>query len=62
VVEEARLSQQGSGLAPTGKGWFVVNVLETASIPNEHVGACCCFESGTISFPRTSASSGLPWR
>ena len=53
MVEEARLSQEGSGLAPTGEGWFVVNILDTAWIANEHFGACCFFESGTVSFPQT---------
>jgi uncharacterized cupin superfamily protein len=45
VVEEARLEQVGSGLAPTTDGWFVVNVREAAWLTNDAFGARCVFEA-----------------
>ena len=43
-VEEARLEEVGSGLAPVSPGWFVVNVAEAAWIRNEAFGGRCNFE------------------
>jgi uncharacterized cupin superfamily protein len=45
MVEEARLEAVGSGLAPAGDGWFVVNVREAAWLRNEAFGRRCVFES-----------------
>jgi hypothetical protein len=44
-VAEAPLEQVGSGLAPTGDGWFVVNVSEAAWVRNDAFGGRCVFES-----------------
>ena len=45
MTEEAPLEDVGSGLAPTGPGWFVVNVADTAWVVNDDFGARCSFES-----------------
>jgi uncharacterized cupin superfamily protein len=45
AVEEARLEEVGSGLAPVSPGWFVVNVSEAAWIRNDAFGGRCVFES-----------------
>jgi len=45
VVEEARLENVGSGLAPVSPGWFVVNVGEAAWVRNDAFGGRCVFES-----------------
>jgi len=45
VVEEARVEEVGSGLAPVSPGWFVVNVGEAAWIRNDASGGRCVFES-----------------
>jgi uncharacterized cupin superfamily protein len=44
-IEEARLEAVGSGLAPVGDGWFVVNVGEAAWLHNDAFGGRCVFES-----------------
>ena len=45
MVEQARLEDVGSGLAPVGPGWFVVNVGEAAWLRNDAFGGRCVFES-----------------
>jgi len=45
VVEEARLEEVGSGLAPATPGWFVVNTAEAAWLRNDAFGGRCVFES-----------------
>jgi uncharacterized cupin superfamily protein len=45
MVDEARLEEVGSGLAPVSPGWFVVNVGEAAWVRNEAFGGRCVFES-----------------
>jgi uncharacterized cupin superfamily protein len=45
-VEEARLEDVGSGLAPVSEGWFVVNVADAAWLTSEAFGARCVFEGG----------------
>lgn len=45
MVEEARLEDVGSGLAPVGPGWFVVNAAEAAWVRNDAFGGRCVFES-----------------
>jgi uncharacterized cupin superfamily protein len=47
VVDEAKLEDVGSGLAPTSEGWFVVNVRDAAWLTNPAFGARCVFESDT---------------
>jgi uncharacterized cupin superfamily protein len=49
-VEEARLEDSGSGLAPTSPGWFVVNVRDAMWLTSEGgekqpSGAECSFET-----------------
>jgi uncharacterized cupin superfamily protein len=44
MIEEARLEEVGSGLAPATHGWFAVNVRDTAWETNEALGAACFFE------------------
>ena len=45
MVEEARLEQVDSGLAPVTGGWFVVNVRDAAWLTNDAFGARCVFEA-----------------
>jgi uncharacterized cupin superfamily protein len=45
VVDEAPLADVGTGLAPAGDGWFVVNVSEAAWVRNDAFGGRCVFES-----------------
>ena len=45
MVEKAPLEEVGSGLAPTGPGWFVVNAAEAAWVRNDAFGARCTFEA-----------------
>src|SRR5690348_8600752 len=45
MVTEARLEDVGSGLAPVGPGWFVVNVGDAAWVRNDSFGGRCVFES-----------------
>ena len=45
MIEEAKLDEVGSGLAPVSPGWFVVNVGEAAWVRNDAFGGRCVFES-----------------
>ena len=45
AVEEARLEEVGSGLAPVSPGWYVVNVAEAAWLRHGAFGGRCNFES-----------------
>jgi uncharacterized cupin superfamily protein len=45
MVEEARLEDVGSGLAPVSAGWFVVNLSDAAWLRNDAFGWRCVFES-----------------
>ena len=45
MVEEAKLEETPAGLQPTGDGWFVVNVGETAWMVHDAFGSGCVFES-----------------
>ena len=45
MTEEASLKETPSGLEPTGEGWFVVNVRDTAWLTHHAFGAGCVFES-----------------
>ena len=44
MVEEARLEELDSGLAPVSEGWFAVNVRDAAWLTSEAFGARCVFE------------------
>jgi uncharacterized cupin superfamily protein len=44
-VPEARLADLGSGLAPVGEGWFVVNVRDAEWWVADTRGARCAFEN-----------------
>ncbi|HEY9450933.1 MAG TPA: hypothetical protein VIQ60_14375, partial [Gemmatimonadaceae bacterium] len=41
MVQEARLEEVGSGLAPISPGWFVVNVGEAAWVRHDAFGGRC---------------------
>jgi uncharacterized cupin superfamily protein len=45
MTEEAKLEETPAGLAPTGGGWFVVNVRDTAWMTHEAFGSGCVFEN-----------------
>ena len=54
-MPEAPLADNGSGLAPTGDGWFVVNVRDAQWLTSEDgegrpTGSECPFESGAAEF------------
>ena len=51
MVEEARLEETPSGLAPATEGWFVVNVRDAAWMTRGMFGAACRFESSEAPFP-----------
>jgi uncharacterized cupin superfamily protein len=44
-VPEAQLEDAGSGLAPVGEGWFVVNVRDAEWFFADSRGARCAFEN-----------------
>ena len=55
MVPEAPLQESGSGLAPTGAGWFVVNAREamwltTDGGEKQRSGSECCFETPMAEF------------
>jgi uncharacterized cupin superfamily protein len=51
-VSEARLEDAGSGLAPAGDGWFVVNVRDAEWWAGKAFGSGCGFESRESEFPQ----------
>jgi len=51
-VPEARLDDSGSGLAPVGDGWFVVNVQDAEWWTSTTFGSGCGFESRESEFPQ----------
>jgi uncharacterized cupin superfamily protein len=56
-VPEAPLNDSGSGLAPAGDGWFVVNVRDAQWLTSENggkkpSGSECSFESQEFEFPQ----------
>jgi hypothetical protein len=56
-MAEAELEDNGSGLAPAGEGWFVVNVRDAQWLTSEEgekqpTGSECYFESGKAEFPQ----------
>jgi uncharacterized cupin superfamily protein len=44
-MDEARLENVGSGLAPVSEGWFAVDVADAAWVWSEAFGHRCVFES-----------------
>jgi quercetin dioxygenase-like cupin family protein len=44
-IDEAKLEDVGSGLAPVTPGWFVVNARDAAWVRNDAFGNRCVFES-----------------
>jgi len=50
MIEEARLEEVGSGLAPASHGWFAVNVGDAAWETNDVLGAACFFEGDDAPF------------
>lgn len=51
-MPEAPLEDAGSGLAPAGDGWFVVNVRDAEWWTSKTFGSGCGFESREFSFPQ----------
>jgi uncharacterized cupin superfamily protein len=56
-VDEARLDESGSGLAPVTDGWFVVNVRDAMWLTSEKgekqpSGSECAFETPMVEFPQ----------
>lgn len=51
-MPEAPLEDAGSGLAPAGEGWFVVNVRDGEWWVSEKFGSGCLFESEQLPFPQ----------
>ncbi len=57
AVTEAPLDDSGSGLAPAGDGWFVVNVQDAQWLTSENgeklpSDSECSFESQAFEFPQ----------
>ena len=50
MVEEARLEETPSGLAPATEGWFVVNARDAAWMTRGTFGTACLFESRAAPF------------
>ena len=51
-MDEARLDDTGSGLAPSTEGWFVVNVRDAEWKEHDVFGSGCVFESDKNWFPQ----------
>ena len=51
-MPEAPLDDSGSGVAPSGDGWFVVNVRDAEWWTTETFGSGCGFESREFRFPQ----------
>ena len=51
-MPEARLEDSGSGLAPAGEEWFVVNVRDVEWWTTKTFGSGCVFESKEFPFPQ----------
>jgi uncharacterized cupin superfamily protein len=50
-VPEAPLDDSGSGLAPSGEGWFVVNLRDAGWWVSKTFGSWCGFEGDDHRFP-----------
>ena len=51
-MAEAPLEDVGSGLAPAGEGWFVVNARDARWLTLDKRGSRCDFESEEFAFPQ----------
>src|SRR5258708_17002670 len=51
-MPEAQLEDGGSGLAPAGAGWFVVNVRDAEWWTSPTFGSGCGFETEQVFFPQ----------
>ena len=49
-MPEAPLEDSGAGLAPSGEGWFVLNVHDTKWVVTSEYGSGCGFESREFRF------------
>jgi uncharacterized cupin superfamily protein len=60
MTEEAQLEETPAGLQPTGDGWFVVNVRDTAWFVHDAFGSGCVFENRqTAPFPELGINVGV---
>src|SRR5437764_11790004 len=60
MTEEAHLEETPSGFQPTGDGWFVVNVRETAWFVHDAFGSGCVFEDREAApFPELGINLGV---
>jgi len=50
VVEEARLEDTGSGLAPASDGWFVLNARDAVWLVSDSFASAGVFESSAAEF------------
>ena len=50
MVEEARLEDTGSGLAPASEGWFVLNVRDAVWLTSDSFASAGIFESDAAEF------------
>lgn len=51
-MPEAPLKDSGSGLAPVGEGWFVLNVQDARWLTWRTRGSLCSFEAEEFAFPQ----------
>jgi hypothetical protein len=58
-VNEARLEDAGSGLAPVTEGWFVVNVRDAEWFSSETRSAACWFANEYGAPPIEFAQLGI---
>lgn len=55
-MEEAKLEDSGSGLAPTGDGWFVVNVADARWWTSDTRGSGWLLERGDVWFEQLAVN------
>jgi uncharacterized cupin superfamily protein len=60
MVEEARLEDVGSGLAPKTDGWFIVSARD-AAWETSPFGAACFFESEAVPFAELGINLRVLW-
>ncbi len=58
-MNEARLEDAGSGLAPVTEGWFVVNVRDAEWFSSQTRGAACWFANEYGESPIEFAQLGI---
>jgi len=61
MVEEAMLEDTGSGLAPAGDGWFVVNLADAHWRRHDAFGAACRLEGEKVEFPHFGVNVRVLW-